>query len=132
MKRIIAAICILTCLGLTARGDYFEDQGKVMECSPPKFMLIENVDLKAQTISGMWTFERQTPESVVIAAVGRTFKLSDIKVTNARGKAIGEKDIEQLKGKLVVVSEGKTPLSAPYLGLFREDTILITIGSAKE
>jgi hypothetical protein len=132
MKRLLAAICIVTCLALTARSDnYFDVQGDVMECSPPKFMLIADVDLKAQTLTGLSTIEIKTPEAPkpVVGAFHRTLKLTDIKVTNARRKAIGEIDLQTLKGKLVVISEGKTPLSAAFLGLFREDTLVITIAS---
>jgi hypothetical protein len=64
MKRLLAAICIVTCLLLTARSDtYFEVQGDVMECSPPKFMLIADVDLEAQTLTGLSTIEIKTPEA---------------------------------------------------------------------
>ena len=134
MKRMIAAICVVACLAMTARGDdYFVVQGEVMECSPPKFMLISDVDLVAQTLTGLSTMEGQTMQGqLVVGAFHRTLKLSDIKVTNARRKPIGENDIGKLKGKLVVVSEGKTPLSAAFLGLFREDTFVITIAPAKE
>ncbi len=33
----------------------------------------------------------------------------------------------KMKGKLVVLNDGKDPLSAAYLTLFREDTIVISI-----
>ena len=142
MKRMIAAICIVACLAMTARSDdYFVAQGNIMKCSPPKFMLISDVDLDAQTLTGLSTkefsttqlstIERQTP-GLVVGAFHRTLKLSDIKVTNARREPIGENDFEKLKGKLVVISEGITPLSAIFLGLFREDTLIITITYAKE
>lgn len=132
MKRMIAAICILTCFGLTARSQsYFEVQGDVMKCGPPKFMLISDVDLEAQTLTGLSTIQRHTPQPVV-SAFHMTFKLSDIKVTNASRTAIDESDLNELKGKLVVLSEGKEPLSAAYLGLFREDTIVISVSPASE
>ncbi len=149
MKRIVFAGCILACVGFfahtwaqdddrdaaaTASTDYFNVQGNVMECSPPKFMLISEVDSQAKTITGLSTIQRQTPEAPepVISAFHRTFKMSEIEITNARRKAIGEDDFENLKGKLVVISEGKTPLSAAFLGLFREDTVVITIEAAKK
>ena len=132
MKRLIAAICILTCIGLTARSDnYFEVQGDVMSCSPPKFLLVSDVDLEAQTLSGLSTIQMHKPKPVV-GAFHMTFKLSDLKVTNARRTAIDETGLKELKGKLVVLSEGKEPLSAAYLGLFREDTIVISFVPAKE
>jgi len=132
MKQLIVAIFIVTCLGLTARSDnFFDVQGDVMECSPPKFMLISDVDLEAQTLTGMSTIQRHKPQTVV-SAYHMTFKLSDIKVTNSRRKSLDETDFKELKGKLVVLSEGKEPLSAAYLGLFRENTIVISISPAKK
>jgi hypothetical protein len=130
MKRLMVAIGVLVCFGLTARSEYSNVQGDVMKCSPPKFMLISNVDLKARILTGLSTIERQAPETVV-SAFHRQLKLSDIKVTNARRKVVDETDFAKLKGKLVVISEGKTPLSAAFLGLFREDTIVITIEGPK-
>jgi hypothetical protein len=146
MKRLIAAVCILICIGLIARtsaqdearavdttssSDYFRTQGDVMKCSPPKFLLISDVDLEAKTLTGLSTIERHTPQPVV-SAFHMTFKLSDIKVTNARRVAIDESDLKELTGKLVVLYDGTEPLSAVYLGLFREDTIVISFVPAKE
>ena len=144
MKRFITAFCIVACIGLIAHtwaqgkvggadenasADYFKAQGDVMECAPPKFLLISEVDLDAQTLTGLSTIETLRPESVVIA-FHQTFRLSDVKVTNARRKAIADDDLKDLKGKLVVLSDGKGPLTAAYLGLFREDTIVVSISPA--
>lgn len=131
MKRLLAVVCVVTCICLSARSDYSDVQLDVMKCSPPKFMLVSDVDLKAQSLTGLLTIERQAPDSVV-SAFHRTFKLSDIKVTNVRSEAIGENEIGKLRGKLVVVSEGKAPLSAAFAGLFREDTVVITVGTSNE
>ncbi len=135
MKSYVAAASVVTCAGFIATAlaqdsDYFETQGQVMECSPPKFMLISEVDMDAKTITGMSTIERHDPQPVV-SAFHMTFKLSDITVTNARRTAVDESDLSKLEGKLVVLYDGKEPLSAPYLGLFREDTIVISFEPAK-
>jgi hypothetical protein len=131
MKRFVATVGIVACFGFIAAAlaqdsDYFKTQGEVMECSPPKFMLVSEVDMEAKTLTGMSTIERHAPQPVV-AAFHMTFKLSDIKVTNARRAAVDESDLSKLKGKLVVLYDGKKPLSAAYMGLFREDTIVISI-----
>ena len=61
-----------------------------------------------------------------------TFKLSDIKVTNARRAAVDNADLSNLKGKLVVLYDGKEQLSAAYMGLFREDAIVVSFVPAKK
>ncbi len=82
----------------------------------------------------VWIVARQyrhDPQPTVVA-FHRMFKLSDIKVTNARRGAVDESDFSKLKGKLVVLYEGKEPLSAAYMGLFREDSIVISFVPAKQ
>lgn len=102
-----------------------------MECSPPKFLLVSDVDMDAKTMTGMSTITRNTPEPV-IAAFHMTFKLSDIKITNARRVALDDSDLAKMKGKLVVLNDGKEPLSAAYLGLFQEDAIVISLVAEKK
>lgn len=135
MKRFIATISVVAGLGLLASTfaqdtDYFKTQGQVMECSPPKFLLVSDVDMEAKTLTGMSTIERRDPQPAVVA-FHRTFKLSDIKVTNARRTMVDDADLAKLKGKLVVLYDGKEPLSAAYMGLFREDAIVISFVPAK-
>ena len=136
MRCIVAAASVVACLGFIAaalakEGDYFQTQRHVMECSPPKFMLVSDVDLEAKTLTGMSTTERHDRQPVV-SAFYMTCKLSDIKITNARRAAVDESDLSRLKGNLVVLYDGKEPLSAAYMGLFREDTIVISLVPAKE
>ena len=136
MKYFVTTVSVVSCFGLIAAAlaqdsDYFKTQGEVMECSPPKFMLVSDVDLEAKTLTGMSTIERLDPQRVV-SAYHMTFKLSDIKVTNARRRAVDDSDLLKLKGRLVVLYDGWKPLSAPYLGLFREDTIVISYIPAKK
>jgi hypothetical protein len=116
---------------LAQAGDYFRTQGDVMECSPPKFLLVSNVDIEARTLTGMSTIERHAPKHVV-SAFFMTFKLSDIKVTNARRAPVDEADLSKLKGQLVVLYDGKKPLNAAYMGLFREDAIVVSVVPAKK
>jgi len=130
MKRFIATVSIVGCFGFIAAAiaqdsDYFKTQGQVMECSPPKFLLVSDVDMEAKTLTGMSTIERRDPKPAV-AAFHMTFKFADISVTNARRVNVDESGLTKLKGKLVVFYDGKEQLSAAYLGLFREDTIVIT------
>jgi hypothetical protein len=136
MKHFVATVSIGICFGFIAAalaqdGDYFKTQGEVMECSPPKFLLVSDVDMKAETLTGMSTIERHDPQPVV-SAFHMTFKLSDIKVTNARRAAVDKADLSKLKGKLVVLYDGKEPLSAAYMGLFREDAIVVSFVPAKK
>lgn len=136
MKCLVATISVLTCCGCIAAAlaqdhDYFKTQGDVMECSPPKFLLVSDVDMEAETLTGMSTILRHDPQPVV-AAYHMTLKLSDIKVTNARRAAVDETDLSKLEGKLVVLYDGKKPLSAAYLGLFREDTYVVSVVPAKK
>ena len=136
MRRFVATICVVTCIGLIATafaqdGDYSKTQGQVMECSPPKFLLVSDVDLDAKTVTGMSTIERHDPKPTM-SAFHMTFKLSDITVTNTLREAVVESDLSTLKGKLVVLCDGTEPLSAAYLRLFREDTIVISFVPAKE
>ncbi len=44
---------------------------------------------------------------------------------------VDDADLAKLKGKLVVLYDGKEPLSAAYMGLFREDAIVISFVPAK-
>ena len=136
MKSLVATICVVTCIGVIASAlaqdnDYSKTQGEVMECSPPKFLLVSDVDVDAKTLTGMSTIERHDPKPVV-SAFHMTFKLSDINVTNARRQPVDESGLSKLKGKLVVLYDGKEPLSAAYMGLFREDTIVLSIVPAKQ
>ncbi len=136
MKRFVSTVCIVTCIGLIATAfaqdsDYAKTQGQVMECSPPKFLLVSNVDVDAKTLTGMSTIEQHKRETVV-SAFHMTFKLSDVTVTNARREAVDESELSTLKGKLVVLCDGKEPLSAAYLGLFREDTIVVSLVPARK
>ncbi len=136
MKRFFVSTCVLVCFGFIAaalaqENDYFKMQGKLMECSPPKFMLVSDIDMDAKTMTGMSTITRNDPEPVV-AAFHMTFKLSDIKVTNARRVAVDDSDLAKMKGKLVVLYDGKEPLSAAYLGLFQEDAIVISLVAEKK
>jgi hypothetical protein len=135
MKRFIPAVVALTCLGFIAaalaqEGDYFKMQGEVMECSPPKFMLVSEVDMKAKTLTAMSTIERHAPKPV-ISAFHMTFKLSDIEVTDARRAPIDEANLAKLNGNLVVLYDGQQPLSAAYMALFEEDTIVVSVANPK-
>jgi hypothetical protein len=135
MKRFVATVSIVACFGFIAAalaqdGDYFKMQSEVMECSPPKFMLVSDVDMEAKTLTGMSTIERHDPKPVVVFHM--TFKLSEIKVTNARRAAVDDADLSKLKGQLVVLYDGKEPLSAAYMGLFREDAIVVSFVPAKK
>ena len=136
MKRFLVSTCVLVCFGFIAaaiaqQNDYSKAQGQLMECSPPKFLLVSDVDMDAKTMTGMSTITRNAPEPV-IAAFHMTFKLSDIKITNARRVALDDSDLAKMKGKLVVLNDGKEPLSAAYLGLFQEDAIVISLAAEKK
>jgi hypothetical protein len=131
MKRLSVCICVFVCFGVVAAAlaqqtDYSKMQGQLMECSPPKFMLISDVDMDGKTITGMSTVTRNATDPVV-AAFHQTFKLSEVKVTDARRVAVDDSDIAKMKGRLVVLNDGKEPLSAAYLALFREDAIVISL-----
>jgi hypothetical protein len=134
MKRFVAAVSIVACFGFIAAAlaqdfDYTRTQGEVMECPPPQFMLVADVDMEAKTLTGMLTKERHDPERVVFA-YHMSFKLSEVKITNARRVDVDESDLSKLKGKFVVLYDGKKPLSAPYMALFSEDTIVISVDPA--
>lgn len=136
MKFSVATIALVCCLSFIAAAlaqdaDYFKTQGEVMESSPPKFMLVSDVDMEAKTLTGMSTIERHDPKPAV-TAVHMILKLSDIKVTNARRVAVDDADLSKLKGELVVLYDGKEPLSAAYMGLFREDTSVISVVPGKK
>ncbi len=136
MKLLVAMISLVTCFGLIAASfaqdaDYFKTQGEVMGCSPPKFMLVSDVDMKSRTLTGMSTIERHNPKPVV-GAFHMTFKLSDIRVTNARRAAVDEVNLSKLKGKLVVLYDGREPLSAAYMALFSEDTFVVSVVPARK
>ncbi len=98
MKRLSAYTCVFFCLGAIATAfaqqpnDYFKTQGQLMECSPPKFMLISNVDMDGKTITGMSTITRNAPDPVV-TALHQTLKLSDIKVTDAKRVAVDDGEL---------------------------------------
>lgn len=130
MNRIVAAACAVFCIGfltvaLAQDGDYSKKQGELMSCSPPKFMLVSEVDMNGKTITGMLTQERQDAERAVIA-YHMQFKLSEIQVSDARRTSVKDADIPKLKGKLVVLYDGKEPLSAAYMGLFQNDTTIVS------
>ena len=135
MKRFVTTLFVVACIcgiAVTFAQDtaYFNTQGEVMECSPPKFLLVSDIDLVAKTLTGMTTIERRNPHPSILAA-HRQFNLSDVQLTNARRNPIKDDELKELKGKLIVVAEGKGPLSAAYLGLFREDTVVLTIPDTK-
>lgn len=136
MKHFVVAACALLCFGffaaaLAQENDYPKTQAQLLECSPPKFMLVSDVDTDAKTLTGMSAITRYAREPVV-TAYHMTFKLSDVKITNARRAAVDESDIPKLKGKLVVLYDGKDALSAAYLGLFQEDAIVISVVPEKK
>lgn len=135
MKYTVATIALVCCLGFFAAAlaqdaVYFKAQGEVMKSSPPKFMLISDVDLETKTLTGMSTIERHDLNPVV-SAFHMTLKFADINVTNAMRAAVDDADLSKLKGKLVVLYDGQEPLSAAYMGLFREDTFVISVVPAK-
>ena len=135
MKRFVTTLCVLACIGGIAvtfaqETAYFSTQGEVMECSPPKFLLISEVDMVAKTLTGMTTIERHDPNPSILAA-HRLFNLAEVRLTDARRSPIKDDELKGLKGKLIVFAEGKGPLSAPCLGLFREDTVVLTIPEKK-
>ena len=146
MKRFIATLSIAACFGLNFAAFALSDitltldpgaelmvqQGQVMKCSPPKFLLVSEVDMKAKTLTGMSTIERKDGPTSIVSAFHMTFNLPDIKVTDARRVAMGDTDLSKLKGKLVVLYDGKEPLSAPYLALLQEDTIVVSLVHPKE
>lgn len=130
MKYLAATVSIVACIGFIAatlaqEGDYFKSQDELMKCSPPKFMLVADVDMHGKTLTGMLTKEKDNPERDLFG-YHMTFKLSEIKVTNARRVAVDEAELSALKGKLVVLYDGKEPLSALYMGLFREETTIVS------
>lgn len=136
MKCIVATVGLLSCFGLVAAAfaqdhTYFEKQADVLKCSPPKFLLVSNVDMEEKLLTGMSTIERQAPQSVV-SAYGMTLSFSDIKVTDARRAAVDEADLSKLKGRLVILYDGKEPLSAAYMRLFSEDTVVISVVPTKK
>ena len=136
MKYFVTSVGLFACLGLIATAmaqdhDFFSTQGEVMKSGPPKFLLVSSVDVDAKTLTGMSTIERHNPKPVV-SAFHRTLKLSEINVTNAVGAPIAAADLPAIKGKLAVLHEGINPLSAAYMGLFREDTIVISIVHKRE
>ena len=136
MKYFVTSVALVACFGLIATAmaqdhDFFATQGEVMKSGPPKFLHVSSVDMDAKTLTGMSTIERHNPKPV-ISAFHRTLKLSEINVTNAVGTSIANADLPTIKGKLAVLHDGIHPLSAAYMGLFREDTIVISIVHKKE
>ena len=136
MRRFIPTVAAVACFGFIAAalaqdGDYFKTQGEVMACSPPTFMLVSEVDMEAQTLTAMSTIERHAPKPV-ISAFHMTFKLTDIEVTDARRAPVDESNLTKLKGKLVVLYDGQQPLSAAYMTLFQEDTIVVSLKNNKK
>lgn len=141
MKRLISATAVLACLGLIAQA-WSQDKesvpnendslnstsvkSQILKCSPPKFMVIEKVDSKKNTVMGFFSVVLHEPKPVIYGTF-RMLKLSDLSFTNARQKPIADDDLKNLEGKLVVLSEGKGPLSAAYLDLFAEDTIVVSV-----
>jgi hypothetical protein len=136
MKRFVVAICFVVCFGLMAavlaqESEFHEIQTELMECSPPKFMLITDVDMEAKTLTGMSTIEHHEPKPTVIA-FHMTLNLADIKVTNAKREAMDNTELSKMKGKLAVWFDGAKPLGAAYLSLFQEDAIIISIDPEKK
>ena len=136
MKYFVTSVALIACLGVIATAmaqdhDFFTTQGEVMKSGPPKFLHVSSLDMDAKTLTGMSTVERRNPKPIV-SAFHRTLKLSEINVTNAVGAPIADADLPTIKGKLAVLHEGINPLSAAYMGLFREDTIVISIVHKKE
>ena len=143
MKRTYLAVCLLVCVGLYAQSIAQESpcsastaqqtrihelQGEMMKCSAPKYLLIADVDQRASIATAFSTLERHDPKlpDVVVSGFHHTLKLSDFTVTNARRVKLDPKAYSKLMGRLVVLAEGKTPLSAAYLSLFREDVLVFT------
>lgn len=134
MKRIKTVFSILIVGGCLAHvlaqddnratKDYFKVQGELMKCGPPEFMLVSEVDLNAQTITAFQSKELHAP-SPHIVGYHRTFKLSEIQVTNARRKTLDKSEMKNLEGHMVILSMGEQQLSAAYLGMFLEDTIVV-------
>ena len=135
MKRFIAIFSILIVIGCLAHvlaqdsnrntTDYYAVQGELMKSGPPEFMLVSEVDLNAKTITAFQTKEIRD-QSPRIIGHHRSFKFSEIEVTNARRKKLDESEIKNLNERLVILSTGEQQLSAAYLGMFIEDTIVVT------
>jgi len=135
MKRFAKTLCVLACVGGIAvafaqDNAYFHTQGEYMKCSPPRFVLVSDVDFAAKTLTGMITIERREP-TPAIGAGFRVIDISDAQLTDARRNPIKEDEIKGLKGKVIVIAEGIGPLSDLYLELFREDTVVLTISETK-
>jgi hypothetical protein len=133
MKRFIttlSAFVLAACIAHVMARDteqnvtnYFAIQGELMSCGPPEFMLISEVDPAAQTITAFQTKELFVPAHT-IAGLHRAFKFDEIEVTNARRRKLTEKEIASLKGRLAIV--GYQQISGAYLGMFQEDTVVVT------
>ena len=102
---------------------YFAIQGELMSCGPPEFLLISEVDPAAQTITAFQTKELFDPAHEV-GGFHRRFKFNEIEVTNARRQTLSEKEIANLRGRLAIV--GYQQISGAYLGMFQEDTVVVT------
>jgi len=130
MKRFITtfsafvlAACIAHVMAQDAEQNVTAVQGELMSCGPPEFMLISEVDPAAQTITAFQTKELFVPAHT-IAGLHRAFKFDEIEVTNARRRKLTKKEIASLKGRLAIV--GYQQISGAYLGMFQEDTVVVT------
>jgi hypothetical protein len=133
MKRFIttaAAVVLVTCIAHVMAQDqeqnatkYYAVQGELMNCGPPEFVLISEVDPAAQTITVFQTKELGDPASRIVG-FHRVFKVDEIEVTNARRKKLDKKEVADLKGRLAIV--GNQQISGAYLGMLLEDTVVVT------
>lgn len=106
-----------------ATNDFAVVQGELMNSGPPEFVLIKEVDPAAQTITGFQTRELLDPASKIVG-FHRVFKFDEIEVTNARRQKLDKKEVEHLKGRIAIV--GHQQISGAYLGMFLEDTVVVT------
>ncbi len=110
-----------------ASAELYENQSDLMECIPPTFLLISEIDLEEGKIVGMSSMQHKT----AIAGFHLMFKLDEVKLANARRVPLKDEEVKNLKGKVVVMTKGKKPLGAAYLRLFREDTVVLTVLPSK-
>ncbi len=127
MRPFQFVFCSLICVGLfthsvaqdgkspkepTSQNRFYELQGEMMKCSAPKFLLVADVDEASSALTAFSTLERHDPKlsAVAIGGFHRTLKLTDFTVTNARRAKFDPKNYSKLKGRVVLLAEGKTPL----------------------
>jgi hypothetical protein len=133
MKRLITTASVLILAGCIAHvlaqdkeqnaSNYFAIQGELMNSGPPEFVLISEVDPVARTITVFQTRELLDPASKIVG-FHRVFKFDEIEVTNARRKKLDKNEVENFKGRLAIV--GHQQISGAYLGMFLEDTVVVT------